>query len=160
MVKIETRELNEIVDSEFKDKVLREISGKEVLIVPEKLKTGKVVIPIESVILLKQIKKEIPKSSILDKEKTELMDLRSVDFELPLFLIENPWAIGILSGLISGALLKLADAILARKKKEPNNPLISEPTVKVKVYETKTKRYFEFEGPASNVGKEIIESLK
>lgn len=159
MVTIETKELSDVLGPDFY-KVKDLLNNNDVIVVPDSGKGGKPVISIESVRLLKRMKNQVPKSLILDKDSVEFKDFRSIDFELPRFIVENPLVLSIIGTLIGDTLFEIAKAFLERRKKDPKNPLIKEPVVKVKVYQTKTKKYYEFEGPASKIGKEIIESLK
>lgn len=152
---INLEELFKCEKLEFPQQILAE---NDLVIVPTQWGADKQYFDCSIVSTLKELKVKIPKTEIYSTKEITYRDFRSADFEAPLFIIINDYVRPIVLSLISRWIANIISNYLKKKKENPENKRVKEPSVKVRYYREKKKKYFEIEGDATTV-QEIVKEL-
>jgi len=108
---------------------------------------------------IKRIQVELNPVTIASRdEKYDFYDFRGGEYEFPLIIVEHVVA-PIVIGLITSWIHSKIKEYNTQKEDDPQNPLVKEPSVKVKIFIKDDSKYLEVEGPASEVVEEIVEEF-
>ncbi len=135
------------------------VQEKNVVVIPSTI-DGKDVIEAYAINPTKEIMLKSGNSLIAyrNKEESKYADFRGGEYVIPLFILKEV-VLPLFVGVISAWLYDMIKNYKETKKAQPENPLIKEPTVKVRAYITDKSKYFEIEGTATQAIKEISEQI-
>jgi hypothetical protein len=151
---LRTITLTELLKNEKATISEEDVRKRTVVIVPSQY-GEKDIIQVYSIAPTKEIMRKAGNSVIAYRNKeSKVADFRGGEYVLPLFILQNI-ALPIFVGIISAWIYDKIKDYKKQKEKEPENPLVKEPLVKVRGYLTEQSKYFEIEGPATDTVKEI-----
>jgi len=157
---MEIREVNlkELLEQEDIRISEKEINENNVIIIPKKM-GEKDYINFHLVSLIKEIQVEVVKVKIVHrKEDYEYYDHRGGEYEFPLLIIDKI-VLPIVLGLITTWLYKQIEKYKKELEEDSKNPLVHEPSIKMRFYIKNDEKYVEIEGTATEAIKEITEKI-
>jgi hypothetical protein len=150
--------LSEVIAMEKATISEEEVKKKNVVVVPSTF-NGKDIIQANAIAPTKELIAKAGNSIIAYRSKEhKYSDFRGGEYEFPLYILKEvvlPIFIAIFSSWVYDKIKEYKE----EKEAQPENPLVKEPTIKVRGYITEKSKYFEIEGTATQVAKEISEQF-